>query len=84
MTTTEFKPGDRVISLETDRTYNITGTVLKYKKEDSKHALIEFDENIGGHDGDRMGKQGYCWWVSSNRLKYSSIYFNNNIILLLL
>ena len=31
-----------------------------------RRVLVEFDENIGGHDGNASGykgKNGHCWWV---------------------
>ena len=29
---------------------------------------IEFDEYIGGHNGDGRGKQGHCWYISQRNL----------------
>jgi hypothetical protein len=30
--------------------------------------LIVFDEYIGGHNGNGVGLNGYCWWVKSDEV----------------
>lgn len=58
--------GDRVTSChnigKSGKTGQI-GTIIKVAREDY---CIQFDEDIGGHDGqDGMGtgKPGHCWWL---------------------
>ena len=69
----DFKVGDRVKAIKdaygkaiTDK----TGTIIHLNDETS--VLVEFDENIGGHDGlitYLKGKNGHCWWVAEEVIK---------------
>lgn len=67
-----WKIGDRVIVVEAPEEKNIwrlnistgdKGTIIA--KRDGQY-LIQFDKDIGGHDGTfekPLGKDGHCWWL---------------------
>ena len=46
---------------------NAVGTIL----ETHRRTLVEFDKDIGGHDGYGRGRYGYCWLVSPEQ--YTSL-----------
>lgn len=70
-----IKIGDRVkvISVsnlfksENDRIIiGMTGTV----KDITEFIVgVEFDDYMGGHNGNWKGKDGYCWWVEYKHLE---------------
>jgi len=35
-------------------------------KKGNEYSIIEFEENVGGHAGDGLGKRGCCWTVLSS------------------
>ena len=45
------------------------GTIVETELADRGY-LVEFDDNIGGHDGNTRTtyKNGHCWWVESNHI----------------
>ena len=50
-----------------------TGKVIK-AESGSSLVLVEFDENIGGHNGNGVipgveGKDGHCWWYTKDKLE---------------
>lgn len=65
----EFSIGDRVVCVMAafgyPRTLNKYGRVI-YHSEFCYG--VEFEENVGGHDCDGLGKQGYCAWVKPHSL----------------
>lgn len=73
--------GDRVIVVETPEEKNIwrlnisagdKGTVMA--KRDGQY-LIQFDKDIGGHDGafeKPLGKDGHCWWLYEEHSYFAS------------
>lgn len=67
----KYKVGDRVMSNENsvyeEKMFNKTATIIGIQS-DSKTYLLEFDEDVGGHDGlgAWIGKDNHCWWVSEN------------------
>ena len=38
--------------------------------EDDIYYLIQFDEFIGGHNGNGDGPRGHCWYVKRRYVKY--------------
>ena len=66
-----FKVGDRVIATQwvgkDQFTTAVTGTVVGVEKRAETPYLVQFDENIDGHDGNSakhrgLCKVGYGWW----------------------
>lgn len=59
----EIKVGTRVICVKAwdgnERAIFEVGTVFKIDTDSSY--LVEFDRDIGGHDGDGLHKDGHCW-----------------------
>ena len=67
-----WKIGDRVVVVKAPQKGNIwrlniaagdKGTIIV--KRDGQY-LIQFDKNIGGHDGaceKPLGKDDHCWWL---------------------
>lgn len=74
-----FKVGDIVIATcdfynGCDITFN--GQIGKIIEISGlKTACVQFNNNIDGHNGDGLGKQGHCWWGSIQGLKL----YNNRI-----
>ena len=71
----DLKIGDRVrvisvpelVETFIDNVINgMTGTV---KQLIGNFVGVEFDDYMGGHDGDWNGKQGYCWYVLYENLE---------------
>lgn len=67
-----FEIGQRVVSFgNNNQVFGKLGTVVETKKTDGiVYSLIEFDENVCGHDGQGLGKDGYCWWLEENELEF--------------
>jgi hypothetical protein len=58
-----------------DVTVNKVGTIISDARPKMNALLVEFDEDIGGHDGGRLddegkslGKAGHCNWVKPDCL----------------
>lgn len=71
-----FKVGDRVRcidGLSNARATGKTGTVIDTYISGCQ-VLVEFDKNIGGHDGlyETKGKDGHCWWLSESVLELTN------------
>jgi hypothetical protein len=70
-----FKVGDRVKAIEEvdckDEIINELGTIIFVKETSCNPYLVEFDNEIGGHDGDKRGKFGHCWWCNEDALTLS-------------
>lgn len=67
-----FKNGQRItysgrIGYDNGYYEQITGRVIA-TDTDWDQVLVEFDRNIGGHNGFGDGKIGSCWWVDNNEL----------------
>ena len=47
------------------------GTILSnfFDKKYKEPYLIEWDNNVGGHDGEGKGKRGHCEWIGSFYIK---------------
>lgn len=67
----EFQVGDRVRFIKKD--YEISDInivnelgVIRETGTGASSVLVEFDNNIGGHDGGGKGKDGHCWWVMNS------------------
>lgn len=65
----KYKVGDRVLchrnSAYNTRIFNKTATIIYIDSDDQRY-LLEFDEDINGHDGlseTVKGKDNHCWWV---------------------
>ncbi len=66
-----FKVGDRVRFIKKD--YEISNIkivnelgVIREAETGASSVLVEFDNNIGGHDGGGKGKDNHCWWVMNS------------------
>ena len=68
----EFQIGDRVIGKGIGRgdMKNVPGTVKSATDEHS--ILVEFDENIRGHNGNRNCKDGHGWFCDIRQLKLAA------------
>lgn len=67
----EFKVGDRVKCIDSySPVYNKVGTVICIG---AYEIGTEFDEFIGGHTCDGIGKDGHCWWI------YEDDFLNKNL-----
>ena len=72
----KFNVGDRVKCVTTREGESLkggkVGTVIAHSIV-KKVPLVEFDENVGGHNGryraERNGKDGHCWYCRDNELK---------------
>lgn len=67
----EFQVGDRVRCIKKD--YKIGGInivnelgVIREAETGASSVLVEFDNNIGGHDGGGKGKDNHCWWFMNS------------------
>lgn len=70
-----FSVGDVVkanCTVGNKRIKNAIGVILSISYD---MFLIEFNENIDGHDGDGLGKGGYCWWLYDYELELYDNYF---------
>lgn len=54
------------------------GTVIGYGVS-STVVAVQFDNFISGHDCDRMGKFGYCWYIPEENLRPISSHVNSTI-----
>ena len=67
-----FKIGQRITysgRIGYDREYyeQVTGRIIA-TDIDYDQVLVEFDRNIGGHNGLGDSKKGSCWWLDNNAL----------------
>lgn len=69
-----WKVGDRVVVTKAPKEENFYGLnilagdkgTIVVESESYGQYLIQFDKNIGGHDGvfpKSLGKAGHCWWM---------------------
>lgn len=66
-----FFVGDRVKYVGFhERMRSKIGTIVETELEDRGY-LVEFDDNIRGHDGNTTTKykNGHCWWVENNHIE---------------
>ena len=70
-----FEIGDRVQVSTTVGNYclrNQYGTIIGRNGMEPYDYLVEFDNDVGGHDGYERatcnGKDGHCWYVYENEL----------------
>lgn len=71
MEDTKFRVGDRVrATRESWGTIKAgdLGTVIP-NLPGHHNALVEFDDNVSGHDGGGQGKDGHCWWLSDDDIE---------------
>ena len=67
---TNFKVGDRVRCIKANwgrLKVGDLGTIVVRQNPDSN--CVEFDRDVGGHDGDGAGKFGHCWWLTENEFE---------------
>lgn len=67
-----FKVGQRITysgRIGYDRGYyeQVTGRIIA-TDIDYDQTLVEFDRDVGGHNGLCSGKMVNCWWFSNNEL----------------
>jgi len=74
-----FKKGSRVFvcdeMYDSEHLMGHHGTILSKKRNDTQY-LVEFDNDIGGHDGDGSrvkGMPGHCWWINGEALDLSNV-----------
>ena len=71
-----FEIGDRVITTKSYEIYTEgkKGKIISVPDMDTHvKYCVEFDEYLGGHDGltmDNKGKNGHCWYISSDHLQH--------------
>lgn len=70
-----FNIGDRVqVSTAVGKycLWNQYGTIIGRNRMEPYDYLVEFDNDVGGHDGFGIGicngKDGHCWYVNENEL----------------
>jgi len=64
----ELKVGQRVKALQKYGSKSLSGrlgTAIYVASDAYPEALVEFDDHIGGHDGNirPIGKDGHCWYM---------------------
>lgn len=71
-----MKKGDRVKLIEggagLSGRVGYVGTIISDVEVSNDSVCVEFDLNIGGHDGNAMdfkGEAGHCWWVNQELLE---------------
>lgn len=67
-----FKIGQRItysgrIGYDNEYYEQITGRVIA-THTDLDQTLVEFDRDVGGHNGFCNGKMGSCWWFFNDEL----------------
>lgn len=79
----KFQVGDRVRCIKKD--YEIGGInivnelgVIREAETGDSSVLVEFDNNIGGHNGGGKGKDNHCWWIM-NSSEYLELVDNNYV-----
>ena len=54
------------------------GTVIGFAHDGDQPVLVEFDDNMGGHDGlgkgSASGRHGHCWYVPADDLEVVNDY----------
>jgi len=74
----KFEIGDRVryIMYRARSTYFLDGTFHgKYATVLDSHGdmlALQFDDYIGGHSGNGMGRDGHCWNVAEYEIEHKS------------
>lgn len=63
--------GDRVVAInimvESTLLDGESGTIIQIFDNDM--ILVEFDNDVGGHDGGGMGEYGHCWYLYSENVQ---------------
>lgn len=72
----EWKVGDRVRAVAVFNKClhiyeGLQGTVIYTDGAAVCSVLVEFDKEMGGHNGRAMGKKGHCWWFSEVDEQYT-------------
>ena len=69
--------GVRVVAIRNvgnkDHTKGYLGTILDLGRD---NVLVEFDENIAGHNGNSgtiTGQDGHCWWCEHRDIKIAHV-----------
>lgn len=67
MESNQFAIGDRVSYyvrvVKSDKGRAMLGKHGNVIDFNGKKYLVEFDSDVGGHDGDGMGQDGHCFWI---------------------
>lgn len=72
-----MKVGDRVKAISEvgrDKEIGVSGIIIHKDGDEGRCYLVEFDTDIGGHDGNDCftgpkGIDGRCWWCNENEIK---------------
>ena len=70
-----FKIGDRVRVISIPNSFTAENPKIKMglmgtvKDLNGAFVGVEFDEDMGGHNGSWNGKQGYCWYIEDENLE---------------
>lgn len=71
----DLKIGDRVKVISIPNSFTAENPKIKMglmgtvKDLDGAFVGVEFDEDMGGHNGSWNGKQGYCWYIEYYHLE---------------
>jgi hypothetical protein len=63
-----MKVGDRVISKSVSTFFDSFDKIGTIIYDDGDLFVVEFDENVGGHNGSGYGKMGHCLLIKKNNL----------------
>lgn len=60
----DWRVGDEVVVVKNfnKAKLGMKGTVIVVE---NNKPLVEFEQPMGGHDGDARGRYGHCWWMNS-------------------
>jgi len=69
----QFKIGDRVKAIADRKVIGEIGTIKGFHGRgagdcDCYHVLVEFDNNICGHDGE-VHRPGHCWYLFNTEVE---------------
>ena len=63
-----YNVGDRVMANIVVGNLNKENAIGVIVHDSGRMVLVEFVENIGGHDGEGRGADGHCWWLCTSEL----------------
>lgn len=73
-----FKLGDRVIALrECEGNVDIVDKTGRIVALYADQAIVEFEEYVGGHNGNKNGKDGHCWIIPNDPTFLHKAFENN-------
>lgn len=65
----ELKNGTKIRYKKNGENSRLRGKTGRIIDQNTCDYLIEFTENIGGHNGNNQGKNEHCWWTKKNNIE---------------